>query len=130
MSEDVIGQRYQGITTGISIPLWQNKNKVKQAKAEVLAAEENVADSKQQFYSQLQIQYNRAIGLMANAERYRKTMETANNTVLLKKALDIGQISTLDYIIELGLYYDIVNRALEAERDYQKAYSELTAVEL
>ena len=130
MSEKVVGQRYQGVTTGITIPLWQNKNQVKQAEAKVLAAEENVFDSKQQFYSQLQIQYNRTIALMANADQYRKTLETANNTDLLKKALDLGQISILDYILEIGLYYETVNRTLEAERDYQKAYAVLTAVEL
>lgn len=130
MSEKVVGQRYQGVTTGITIPLWQNKNQVKQAEAKVLAAEENVFDSKQQFYSQLQIQYNRTIALMANAEQYRSTLETANNTDLLKKALDLGQISILDYIVEIGLYYKIVNQALEAERDYQKAHAILTAVEL
>jgi len=130
MSEKVVGQRYQGVTTGITIPLWQNKNQVKQAEAKVLAAEENVFDSKQQFYSQLQIQYNRTNALMANADQYRKTLETANNTDLLKKALDLGQISILDYILEIGLYYETVNRTLEAERDYQKAYAELTAVEL
>jgi outer membrane protein TolC len=130
MSENVVGQRYQGITTGVSIPLWGNKNQVKQAKAKVFAAEVNVVDSKQQFYSQLQIQYNRTNALMANAEQYRKTLETANNTDLLTKALNLGQISILDYIVEIGLYYETVNRTLEAERDYQKAYAELTAVEL
>jgi hypothetical protein len=57
-------------------------------------------------------------------------LETANNTDLLTKALNLGQISILDYIVEIGLYYETVNRTLEAERDYQKAYAELTAVEL
>lgn len=57
-------------------------------------------------------------------------METANSTDLLKKALDAGEISLLEYILEIGLYYDTVNQALEAERDYQKAYAELSAVQL
>jgi outer membrane protein TolC len=130
MSEKVVGQRYQGITTGVSIPLWTNKNKVKQAEAEVLAAEKNVIDKKQQFYAQLQLQFNRTIGLMENAQQYRNSLETANNTDLLKKALDAGQISILDYIVEIGLYYEVLNRTLEAERDYQKALAELTAVDL
>jgi len=130
MSEKVVGQRYQGITTGVSIPLWTNKNKVKQAEAEVLAAEKNVIDRKQQFYAQLQLQFNRTIGLLQNAQQYRNSLETANNTDLLKKALDAGQISILDYIVEIGLYYEVLNRTLEAERDYQKALAELTAVDL
>lgn len=130
MSEKVVGQRYQGISVGVSIPLWENKNRVRQAKAAVRAAESREADNKQQFYGQLQILYSRTFGLKATAENYRKSMETANSTDLLKKALDAGEISLLEYILEIGLYYDTVNQALEAERDYQKAYAELSAVEL
>jgi len=110
--------------------LWENKNRVKQANAAVIAAQSRETDSKQQFYNQLQIQYNRAVGLKNIAEAYRQSLTTANSTVLLKKALDSGEISLLDYMVELGLYYNMVNRTLEAERDYQKALAELSAVEL
>jgi outer membrane protein TolC len=130
MSEKVVGQHYQGVSVGISIPLWGNKNRVKQAKAAVRAAQSRETDSKQQFYGQLQILYNRTLRLKTTADTYRKSLETANNSELLKKALDTGEISLLDYILEIGLYYDTVNRALEAERDYQKVYAELSAVEL
>ncbi|NLU28237.1 MAG: TolC family protein [Bacteroidales bacterium] len=130
MSEKVVGQQYQGLTFGISIPLWENKNRVKQAKAAVTAAESRETDSKQQFYSQLQTLYNRANGLKIIADKYRQSLATVNNTDLLKKALDAGEISLLDYIVEIGLYYTTVNQALEAERDYQKAFAELSAVEL
>ena len=130
MSEKVVGERYQGISIGISIPLWENKNRIKQAKAAIKAAESRQEDSKQQFYSQLQILYRRAAGLKIIAENYQKSLVEINNTDLLKKALDAGEISLLDYIIEIGLYYDTVNQALEAERDYQEAFAELSAVEL
>ena len=130
MSEKVVGQRFQGVSVGVSIPLWENKNRVKQAKAAVRAAESREADSKQQFYSNLQIQFNRAMGLQNTAQAYRKSLFTANSTDLLKKALDAGEISLLDYMVEIGLYYESVNQALQAEMDYQKAFAELSAVEL
>lgn len=130
MSEKVAGEQFQGISIGVSIPLWENRNRVKQAKAQVRAAESKQADSKRQFYDRLQIQYKRASGLKTTAEAYRKSMETANSTELLKKALDAGEISVLEYIIEIGLYYDTVNLTLEAEKEYHKAFAELSAVEL
>jgi outer membrane protein TolC len=130
MSEKVVGQRYQGISLGISIPLWENKNRVKQAKAAVRAAESRQEDAKQQFYSQLQILYQRIFGLKLTAGKYRNALTKANNTDLLKKALDSGEISLLDYILEIGLYYNAVDQALEAERDYQLAFAELSAAEL
>ncbi|MCL3850980.1 transporter [Parabacteroides sp. 52] len=130
MSEKVVGQRYQGVSLGISIPLWSNKNQVKQAKASVAAAQSREADTKQQFFSQLQIQYSKAMGLKTTADKYRKSLANVNNTILLKKALDAGEISLLDYMVEMGLYYDNVNQTLAAERDYQLAFAELAAVEL
>lgn len=130
MSEKVVGQRVQGLSLGVSVPLWENKNRVKQANAAVAAAQSRETDSKQQFYNQLQIQYNRALGLKNTAETYRKSLSTANSTELLKKALDAGEISLLEYMVELSLYYNMVNQTLEAERDYQKALTELSAVEL
>ena len=130
MSENVVGQRFQGLTMGVSVPLWENKNRVKQAKSAVVAAQARQTDSKQQFYNQLQIQYNRALGLKNTAESYRKSLAMTNSTVLLKTALDAGEISLLNYMVELGMYYNMVNQTLEAERDYQKALAELSAVEL
>ena len=130
MSENVVGQRFQGLALGVSVPLWENKNRVKQAKTAVVAAQARETDSKQQFYNQLQIQYNRALGLKNTAEAYRKSLTMTNSTELLKKALDAGEISLLNYMVELGFYYNMVNQTLEAERDYQKALAELSAVEL
>lgn len=130
LSEKVVGETYQGFTVGVSIPLWENKNQVKQARAAVKAAESRVEDGKQQFYSGLQLLYNRTVGLKAAAVNYRQSLEVANSSELLKKALDAGEISLLEYVLEMGLYYDTVNRALEAERNYQLAYAELSAVEL
>ena len=130
MSEKVVGQQYQGVAMGVSIPIWENKNRVKQAKASVIASEALYADNRQQIYSQLQILYDRAAGLKTIAANYRSALVNINNADLLKKALDMGEISLLEYIVEIGLYYNSINLALEAERDYQKAFAELSAVEL
>lgn len=130
MSEKVVGERFQGLSVGISIPLWENKNRVKQAKASVRAAESRATDSRLQFYNQLQLLYNRTAGLKVATEKYQQSLEMANSTELLKKALDAGEISLLEYMVEMGLYYDIINQVLETERDFQKAFAELSAVEL
>nr|WP_320059327.1 TolC family protein [uncultured Bacteroides sp.] len=130
MQEKTFGQKYQGITLGISIPLWENKNRIKLAKAGVIAAEAKQTESKQQFYDQLKKLYMRATGLQETAIGYRKSLVALNNTNLLIKALNAGEISLLDYIVEIGLYYDTVNQALAAERDFEKAFTDLSAVEL
>lgn len=85
---------------------------------------------RQQFYDQLQTLYLRADGLRQTAAKYRASLSSLNNTELLAKALNAGEISLLDYIVEIGLYYDTVNQALSAERDYRQAFADLSAVEL
>lgn len=128
--EKTLGQKYQGVSIGISIPLWENKNRVKQAKAGVIAAQAREQESKQQFYNRLQNLYLRASGLQQTAIGYRKSLQSLNNTELLMKALEVGEISLLNYIVEIGLYYDTVNQTLAAERDFEKALAQLSAVEL
>lgn len=130
MMEKTMGEKFQGITLGISIPLWENKNKVKQAKATVRAAESRHADAREQFGQQLRNLYLRTKGLQKTADRHKKTLLELNNKPLLDKALQVGQINLLDYLVEIGLYYETVNQYIAAERDYQKAYVELTAFEL
>ena len=123
-------ERSQGFEIGVSIPLWSNKNRVRQAKTAVRAAQQRHNDARLQYYNNVKIMFIRTQGLKDAADTFRKSLDDANNSELLRKALDEGHISVLDYFVEIALYYDAVNQALDAERDYQKAYAELTAVEL
>lgn len=130
MSEKVVGQHFQGITAGISIPLWENINSVKQAKAQTQAAEYVLEDTKTQFFNRLQILHNKAAALQQNAQTARQSLSTYGNEPLLKKALDAGEISLLNYLLEIEFYYNMINKVLEAERDFELTVAELEAVEL
>jgi len=48
-----------------------------------------------------------------------------NNSDLLKKALDKGEITLINYILELSIYYESVNNLLILERDMNKTIAEL-----
>ena len=130
MSEKIVGEHFQGITVGMSIPLWENKNRTRQAKAQLQATEAIFEDSKLQFYNRLQTLYQKTFALQKNARRIRQSLENNNNEPLLKKALDAGEISLLNYLLEIEYYYNAVNKALEAERDFELAVAELQAVEM
>ena len=129
-SEKVIGEDFRGITVGISIPLWENKNKVKQAKAQARSTELLLDDSKLQFMMHLQQLYAKTSVMQENAQAYRSSISQHSNELLLKRALDEGQISLLEYLLETEYYYDVVNKTLEAERDYNLSLAELRAVEI
>lgn len=128
MSELVPESNFRGVKLGISVPLWSNRNRVKQARAAVAAAELQQKDAAVQFYERLRNQYVRTLSLQRTAAEYRTSLSELDNTQLLRKALDAGEISLLDYIVEQGFYYTTVDSALSAERDYELALSELQAV--
>lgn len=125
MSENVIGQEFQGITAGLLIPLWENKNTVKYAKANVIAIEKIAMDNKFQLYNHLKVLHTTAIALQANAADYKTKLQLLNNSELLKKALDKGEISLIEYMLELSIYYESINNILKLERDMNKTLAEL-----
>lgn len=125
MSEKVVGQRFQGLTVGLSIPLWENKNKVKYAEANSHALESIAADNKIQFYNHLKALHTKIIALQENVNEYRSSLLAFDSSELSKKALDQGEISLINYMVEFSLYYESVNKLLELERDMNKTMAEL-----
>ena len=127
MSETVVGQQFRGISVGLSIPLWENKNTVKYAKANAIALEAVATDNKVQLYNQLKTLHSKAISLQSNVTEYRSKLQSFNSSDLLKKALDKGEISLIDYIMELSIYYENVNKMLELEQGMNRAVAELNS---
>lgn len=126
--EYVLGERYQGITLGISIPLWASRGKVRQARAEKEAAEARAHDASAQFYGQMANLFRKQQGLRATADIYTRALATTDDTALLKRSLDAGQISVVEYLQAVRLYYDTVQQRLDALREWHRAYAEMTAV--
>jgi len=125
MSEKVVGTQFHGITLGLSIPLWENKNTVKYVRANSLAIESISIDNRMHFYIQLKALHTKAIGLQKNVNDYRLNLQAYDNTELIRKALDKGEISLIDYILEFAIYYESFNAILELERDLNKTLAEL-----
>lgn len=128
MSEKVVGERFQGVTVGITIPLWENKHRVKAAKAGVNAAETRLEEQRMQLYHQLQNLYMSASRLQQEVAGYRDALSSYSNEALLKKALDRGEISLLHYLLEITYYYEAMNRMLEAERDLGLTLAKLAVI--
>jgi cobalt-zinc-cadmium efflux system outer membrane protein len=130
MSEKVVGQQFQGVTVGLTIPLWENKNMVKFAEANAQALESIAADSKIQFYNHLKALHAKTIALQKNVNDYRSVLKSFDSSELIKIALDKGEISLIDYIVEFSLYYESVNKMLELEREKNKIFAELNQYDI
>ena len=125
MSEKVVGQQFQGVSVGVSIPIWENKNMIKYAKAKTIAIQGVEADAKLQFYNQMKSLHSKAVSLQNSVIDFRKQLNAYSNAGLLKKALEKGEISLSEYLFELSLYYESIDSLLEMEKNQQKAFAEL-----
>lgn len=125
MNEKVVGQQFQGITLGITIPLWENKNIVKYAKAKTIAMQSVEADAKLQFYNSMKATHTKVISLQTNVTDYRSKLGMYSNSELLEKAFNKGEISITVYMYELSLYYESIYKLLEMEMNLNEAFAEL-----
>jgi Outer membrane protein len=130
MSEKVLTEHFQGVIVGISIPLWENKNTVKQIKAQTLANQEQEKNAALKDFYRNEALYKKALNLQQTVDQIKRQQANNNIVVLLKKSLDLGEISLINYIQELGLYFDMQQNMLEIERDLHLTGSELLQWEL
>jgi outer membrane protein TolC len=125
MSEKTPGSEFRGITFGISVPLWENRNTVKYAKARTLALQSAEEDSRLQFYNYLKLLHSKAVNLSSSLEEYKDKLRLFSNADLLREALDGGEISLIEYIFELSIYYESADNVLAMERDLSRVITEL-----
>lgn len=113
-----LGERFNGLSVGISIPLFANRKKVKIAKAQALAGTFSVGDKELQTITELQTLYNEAVTLKENHARY-DLLVRQNNFGLLQKALAAGKISMVEYLVDATQLYEAFENQLSLEYEYR-----------
>ena len=114
-----------GFYIGMNVPLWANKNHVKQAKLEAQAAQSREQDAKNELRARLETLYRKVAELYPVVQEYRQNISALNNLPYLEEALKSGEFSLLFYIDELQYQFDVIDSYLQSERDLAQAWSEL-----
>ena len=83
-----------------------------------------------QYYNRLKNLYVQVSGLQNNVRQYNSVFEQNDNGDLLFKAYRNGEISLLNYLLEMEYYFVAYNKRLQAERDLELALAELLAAML
>jgi len=125
-----INKSFNGIKVGISIPLWESRNKVKFAKLNQLSQESQLLSQEKLILSDIQKNYQNYKGLKASLDEYRLILDGNNMNELLKKALDFGQISSIEYFMESIYFYDSYDTYLQVEKEYHLAVADLLKYKL
>lgn len=119
------GERFNGFLVGVSIPLFANRNKVKQAKAQRLYTELQTESMQTVVESELEQLYNRSVSLQASIAEYNKVLKQQNSLALLNKAIQCGQISMIEYFVDVTTLYQSMQNYLQLQNEYQKVVAQL-----
>ena len=119
------GAPFNGVVVGLSFPLFENRNKVKVAKAQALNIDLQKQDATFQVESELTQLYREAKSLHTSMEEYQKTFQSQQDLKLLKQALTGGQISMIEYFVEVSVLYQSHLNYLQLENQYQKAMARI-----
>ena len=130
MGEFIPEQRFQGVTVGLTLPLWENENRVRQAQAEAVATAQQRNDVELRYRSQWQRLYAQATQLRETVERYAAVFSQHNNADLLYKAYISGEMPLLNYLLETDYYLSAYVKQLQAQRDLELTLSELNGFRL
>jgi len=129
-SEEVVSEAFRGVRVGMTIPLWEDKNKVKMAKARVDYASSLEESVITEFTSEIRQDYVLAETLTSNLEEYKTALNGLNDFEILKKSLNSGQISGIEYFLEVAYYYQTMDLFLNIELEYQLVLARLYKYEL
>lgn len=130
VSEALTHEQFRGWVAGVSIPLWENKNTVKLAKANVLAMEEESNDQEIHLYNQLKSFHDAAGSLHQAWQTFQHDLEAGKHERLLETAFEHGEINLITYLMELTYYYQSVDQMLATERDLAVALAKLHRYDL
>jgi outer membrane protein, heavy metal efflux system len=128
--QSILGQKYQGFHVGMTIPLWENKNRIKTERARLVHSEHQITEHRIEHYYRNKQLYEQYLHWQNTFNEYQTVLTSANNEELLNKGFQAGQLSLIEYLMEVRYFYDAQTRNLESERALQQSIAELYKYQL
>ncbi len=127
--QGILGQTFQGVHFGFSIPLWENKNEVKYYQEQQNVAEAYSLDYNMQVLTEIQMHYESYENHKTTLAKYQAFFDNANNLNLLRKALDNGQLKAVEYFNEINYFNQSKISYLTTEKEMYKSIVMMTKYE-
>lgn len=119
------GHPLNGVVVGFSFPLFENKGKVKIAKAQAMNIDFQKDNARLKASSELWQLYEEARSLHTSMQEYEQAFRSQQDLSLLKQALVGGQINMIEYFVEVSVVYQSKTNLLQLENQYQKAMARM-----
>lgn len=119
------GAPFNGFVVGFSVPLFENKGKVKMARQQLLSTELSKEQVKSETsYNALQ-NFREAQKTKLLMDEYASLFKEHSDLLILKEALKSGQISLIEYFSEAAIIYQSQLNYLQLENKYHKTVANL-----
>lgn len=124
-NQGISGDRISGFLGGISIPLWNNKNKVNAARSNhQFQVDNTISEISKQEAAYFEA-YNKYSLLSKKYRDYKETLAQLNSEELIYKAYQLGEFSFMEYYLELEFFHNAVDEMLQMELELQLLRTEL-----
>lgn len=125
--EFVPGENFSGVTVGLSIPLWENRGRVKHARAQEIAARTTADNAIADMEAYMNYLYSSALSLENTIRIYSQAVEEASNQDMLLRSYQSGAMNLLDYLLEVQYLFECRDNLLQAQRDLYVTYCRIYA---
>ena len=112
------GTHFNGLSVGVSLPIYSRKHSVAAATQLGMAARFDLIARRTELENRIAADHASASSLKRQIERFSPLVEGVNNLSLLRKALDGGELSRLDYLQESNYFLRARLDCLALVRDY------------
>ena len=129
-SENVVGETFRGVKVGLSLPIWSQQRAVKASRLAEAAATEELSSQRTEWFSRLQCMFHRHEALIRNVSNLREAFLRCNSIDLLDKALDAGEISLEQYLLEADYYYNIEMQIWDVAHELEQLHLHLYSITL
>lgn len=119
-----LDEKSNGFLIGGSIPLFSNRKKVKIARAQEVGARLQLDNARLQAEASVQSRYNEVLQLQEAMKAYDVPLmhETLD---MLKQAVMAGQLSIIEYYVEVDGVYRNLQSYIQIENQYQKLMADI-----
>ena len=95
-----LGDRFNGFSVGMALPIFSNRNKVSEAKASHSVSQFSKQDALGEKIALIKSDYKQVVYLREQIHSYNSVLTDSSNVEMLKKALNGGQITLLNYLMD------------------------------
>lgn len=124
-SESIANQHLRGVHGGITLPLWQNSNRIKQARLQADLSQAVYRQTENGIATETATLYNSAQSLQNNLQQIKEVLGSEEVISGSLELLRAGQISFQEYLAEVQFLLDTKISVMDMECEYFKTLNEL-----